>query len=289
MTAGDLITGDRQIEWRGLLLGSGTSYRMVQLEGWNDRPDMRDGDVDIDNHHGAHPGQLLVGRRTITMAYRIVRPLAEFRAAVAELQRFTTPDENPVEEELVVQLDGVKSQVWARCIGLIVPTDRRYALGLTEGAIRWRATNPRKLRLPQLSPSTTPPTPGGGGLVFPLVFPLVFGSGQAGGELALTNQGGAHVQPLWRLTGPCLGPRITRSDTGQRLWFEDDYQLPAGQTLDLNTADRSVLLTPSGVSRNNQLQRREWFTLPPGTTTQVRFESQDGTGQLACLYNHTDL
>lgn len=288
MAAGDLIAGDRQLEWRGLLLGSGTHYRLVQLEGWNDRPDMRDGDVDRDNQHGAMPGQLLVGRRTITMSFRIVRPLAEFRVAVAELQRLTTPAENPLEEPLIIQLDGVKAMVSARCTGLIIPTDRQYALGYTTGVLRWRATNPRKLRLPQLSPATTPPTSGGGGLVFPLVFPLVFGAGLAGGELALTNQGGAHVQPVWRLTGPCLGPRITNADTGARLWFFDGYQLPANQVLTLNTADRSVLLA-SGVSRNNQLNRREWFTLPPSSTTRVRFESQDDTGHLACLYHHTDL
>lgn len=288
MAAGDLITGDRQLEWRGLLLGSGTPYRLVALEGWNDRPDMRDGDIERDNQHGALPGQLLVGRRTITMTATIVRPLTEFQAAVAELTRLTTPDENPVEEELVVQLDGIKALVWARCTGLIIPTERRYALGYTQAVIRWRATNPRKLRLPQLSPSTTPPTVTGGGLVFPLVFPLVFGTTQAGGELALTNTGGAHAQPVWRITGPCLGARITNVDTGARVWFEDDYQLPAGQVLTLSTADRSVLLA-SGVSRNNQLRVREWFTLPPGTTTRVRFESQDGTGQLACLYHPTDL
>jgi hypothetical protein len=287
MAAGDLITVDRQLEWRGLLLGSGTPYGLVQLEGWIDRPDLRDGDVDRDDQHGAHPGRLLVGRRTITMTFKIVRRLAEFRAAVAELQRATSPDENPVEEPLVVQLDGVKAMVSARCTGLIIPTERQYALGFTQGVVRWRATNPRKLRLPQLSPATTPPTPGGGGLAFPLVHPLVFGAGQAGGELTLTNAGGAHVQPVWRLTGPCLGPRITNADSGARLWFEDGYQLPANQVLDLTTADRSVLLA-SGVSRNNQLARREWFTLPPGAT-RVRFESQDGTGHLACLYHHTDL
>jgi hypothetical protein len=289
VAVGDLITRDRQIEWRGTLLGSGTAYRLVNLEGWLDRPEMRDGDIDRDNQHGAHPGQLLVGRRTITMTYRIMRPPSEFRAAVAELQRLTAPDENPVEEPLVVQWDGVKALVWARCTGLIVPTTRRYAVGVTEGYVRWRATNPRRQRLPPLSPSTSPAQPPSGGLVFPLVFPLVGSGGQAGGELVLPNEGSAHVQPVWRITGPAPGARITNLDTGQRLWLHDGFTVPAGQQLDLTTEDRTVRLRPSGVSRSSVLQRREWFTLPPATTTRVRFETATGTGQLACLYHHTDL
>ncbi|GAB3467078.1 phage tail family protein [Actinophytocola sediminis] len=289
MAAGDLITRDRQIEWRGTLLGSGTPYRLVNLEGWLDRPEMRDGDIDRDNQHGAHPGQLLVGRRTITATYRIVHPLPEFRSAVAELQRVTAPDENPVEEPLVIQWDGAKALVWARCTGVIVPTGRRYAVGVTEGVVRWRATNPRRLRLPQLSPSTSPAQPPSGGLVFPLMFPLAFSAGRAGGELALTNEGGAHAQPVWRITGPAPGARITNLGTGQRLWLADTFTVPAGQQLDLTTEDRTVGFVSSGVSRSSELVRREWFTLPPGAATGVRFETLTGSGQLTCLYHHTDL
>jgi hypothetical protein len=287
--AGELITRDRQIEWRGTLLGSATPYRVVNLEGWLDRPDMRDGDLDRDNGHGSQPGQLLVGRRTITLTFRIVRPPGEFPAAVAELQRVTAPDENPVEEPLVIQWDGVRAMVWARCTGLLVPTGRRYTVGVTEGHVRWRATNPRLLRLPPLSPSTSTATPTAGGLVFPLVFPLVGSSGNTGGELALPNAGRAHAQPVWRITGPALGARITNLDTGQRLWLDTAFTVPAGQHLDLTTEDRTVRLAPSEVSRSAQLVRREWFTLPPATTTRVRFETATGTGQLTCHYHHTDL
>lgn len=288
VAAGDLITRDGQIEWRGTLLGSGTPYRLVDLEGWLDRPDMRDGDVDRDNQHGAVPGQLLVGRRTITATYRIVRPMREFMAAVAELQRVTAPAEIPAEEPLVIRWDGVTALVWARCTGLIVPTGLRYQVGVTEGYVRWRATNPRRLRLPQLSPSTGPAQPPTGGLVFPLRFPLVFSGGRAGGVLSLTNAGSAPAQPVWRITGPAVGARITDVDTGRRLWLTDAFTVPAGQQLDLSTEDRTVRFVPSGVSRSNELLRREWITLPPGTTN-VRFETLNNAGQLTCRYHHTDL
>lgn len=287
MAAGDLITRDGQIEWRGVLLGAGTRYRKQELEGWLDQPEQRDGDVDLDNNHGAHPGQLLSARRTITLTVKIAGR-AGFADAVNELRRITTNDENPDEEPLVIQTAGIKAMAWARCVRRRIPQPLEFAAGYTEAVIQWRATNPRILRLPQLSPSTSPPVAGGGGLRFPLRFPLRFGSAQSGGELVLTNSGHAHVQPVWRITGPSRGPRITNADTGERLWFNDDYQLPAGQQLDLSTADLSALLVGSKVSRSNQLARREWFTLPPGVT-RVRFDSLDRLGTLHCIYHHTDL
>ncbi|WP_199444453.1 phage distal tail protein [Umezawaea beigongshangensis] len=287
MAAGDLITADDQLEWRGVLLGNDTRFGKVALEGWLDQPDTRDGDVALDNEHGAQAGQLLLDRRVVTLTLTIAGP-AGFYDAVNLLRRITTLDENPEEEPLVVRSAGITGMVWARCVGRIIPENLDYSIGLTQCVVRWRASNPRILRLPQLAPEITPPVPSSGGLPFPLRFPLRFGGTPAGGELVLTNAGPAHAQPTWRITGPCPAPRITNADTGRRLWFDDDYTLPAGQVLDVSTADKTVLLVQSGVSRSSALVRREWFTLPPGVT-RVRFDSADGTGYLTALYHHTDL
>ncbi|MGW5647514.1 phage distal tail protein [Saccharopolyspora sp. NPDC003762] len=286
MAAGDLITTDGQLEWRGTLLGVDTPFELVQLEGWLDLPDLRDGDAELANSHGYQPGQLLADRRIVTLSFELgdADP-AGFRAAESALRRITTPSENPAEEPLVVQWQGIKAMVMARCTGRLIPTPVEYHYGLTRGAIQWRATNPRLLHLPQQAPSTAPPVAGGGGLVWPLTWPLVWGSAQSGGEMVITNDGNAHAQPTWRITGPCTRPVIRNADTGAELVFDDAYTLPDGQQLLLSTEDRSVLLS-SGVSRSNMLIRRQWFTLPPGHT-RVRFETSDGTGQLECLYHHT--
>ncbi|WP_190821482.1 hypothetical protein [Saccharopolyspora pogona] len=114
------------------------------------------------------------------------------------------------------------------------------------------------LHLPQQSFTTSPPTAGGGGLVWPLVWPLVWGTARGGG-LVVTNDGNAHAQPVWRITGPCTRPVIRNADTGAELAFDSEYTLPEGQTLVLTTQDKSVLLS-TGVSRSNRLERRQWFT-----------------------------
>lgn len=286
MSTGDLITTDGQIEWRGVLLGVDTPYELVQLEGWQDLPDFRDGDAELANQHGYQPGQLHADRRIVTLSFELGDPdPAAFRAAELGLRRITAPDENPAEEPLVVQWQGIKAMVMARCVRRMIPTPVEYHYGLTRGAIQWRTTNPRLLHLPQQSFTTSPPAAGGGGLIWPLVWPLVWGTAQSGGELVISNDGNAHAQPMWRISGPCTRPVIRNADTGTELVFDAAYTLPAGQTLVLTTQDKSVLLA-TGVSRSNQLERRQWFTLPPGDT-RVRFETSDGTGQLECLYYHT--
>ncbi|MFB9687710.1 hypothetical protein [Amycolatopsis plumensis] len=286
--AGELITKDGQVEWRGLLLGAGTAYRYADLEGWLDLPETRDGDIEFDNYHGSQPGQLLVGRRTVTLSFTMSLSTADFGAAQRALRAATAPSENPVEEPLVVQWDGVKAMVNARVIRRNIPSPRSNGMGYSQGAIQWRATNPRQLHLPQIiAGPVSPPTSGTGGLIYPLVYPLVYGSGQSGGELRLTNAGNAPAQPVFRITGPCTGPVITNADTGAQLAFDPAYALPSGAQLLLSYEDRSVLF-PDGVSRSNQLITRGWFTLPVGTT-RVRFTSANGLGQLEALYYSTSM
>lgn len=287
--AGELITQDGQLQWRSLLLGAGSAYKLTDLQGWLDLPDMRDGDLDFDSYHGSQPGQLLVDRRTVTLSFTVSTDPAGFAAAEKALRAATAPTENPVEEPLVVQWDGVKAMVNARCVRRSLPVPRNRGIGYTQGAIQWRATNPRLLHLPQqIIGPVSPPVGGAGGLLWPLTYPLVWGSAQSGGELLLTNAGNAAVQPVFRLTGPSTGPVITNPDTGAQLAFDPSYSLPAGAQLLLSYEDRTVLGT-DGVSRSNQLITRGWFTLPAATTTRVRLTSANGQGQLEALYYSTSM
>lgn len=287
--AGELITQDGQLQWRGLLLGAGSAYKLTDLEGWLDLPDMRDGDQDFDSYHGAQPGQLLVDRRTVTLSFTISTDPAGFAVAEKALRAATAPAENPAEEPLAVQWDGVKAMVNARCVRRSLPVPRNRGTGYTQGAIQWRATNPRLLHLPQqIAGPVGPPTAGGGGLLWPLTYPLVWGSALSGGELQLTNAGNSAVQPVFRITGPSTGPVITNPDTGDQLAFDPAYLLPAGSRVTLTHENRSVLLD-DGVSRSNKLITRDWFTIPAGATTRVRFTSADGQGLLEALYYSTSI
>lgn len=297
--AGDLITADDQIEWRGLLLGAGTPFRWTGLEGWLDSPDTRGSDSDRTDRHGSLPGSLLAQSRTITYSWQMKGvSLGDFPAQVARLRRATTIARNGDEEPLVIRRHGVTHMVMARCTNRAIPDDAQYWRGIPRGAIRWRASNPELLQLPRLDVSIGLAAPAVSGLAFPLAFPLDFGAGRPdGGEFTITNEGDSEAWPVWRITGPITGPAITNPDTGDTLAFDPAWALPAGQTLEIDTDARTVLITDSlgnstSVSRSDRLFVRQWFPLPPGQPTRVRFTAVSGyasAARLRCLAYHTSL
>ncbi|WP_414936615.1 hypothetical protein [Amycolatopsis sp. cmx-11-51] len=276
MAAGDLITRDGQLEWRGILLGAGTAYGWRALEGWLDLPQMRGGDVDRPGQHGAFPGQLLAQSRTISYSFVISARRAtreQYTAAVDLLRGVTTPAENPDEEPLVIRLHGQRWMVTARCTRRQVPTGLSFDVGYVAGALQWVATDPRLLELPAYTASTPLGAVGTGGLGFPVAFPMPFGAAVRGGVITWTNAGSAEAWPLWRITGPVRGPSITRRDTGQALEFDPDWTIPAGQSVEVDTLARTVLFADSGVSASDRLFTRGWFSFPPGVSTQAVFAS----------------
>lgn len=295
MAAGDLLARDGQVEWRGVLFGPGTSARTVGLEGLHDLPGMRDTAASISGFHGSFPTPLLLDRRYVTWNYRVVQAPAAFLTAVATLLRVTTlPEPGPAapEESLCVQIDGQRFLMFGQVMRRQVPTDRNYALGVTSGAVQWVCADPRVFLLPQRTATAGLATAGAGGLVFPLVFPLNFGTGSAGGVVTLTNPGRAEAWPLFRLTGPAPGPIITDLDRGWLLRFDPAWTLPAGQTIEIDTRPgyRTVTFVPSGVSASARLFTRQWFSVPAGSAgLRVSFSAgvYDPAAQITALWYAT--
>lgn len=112
------------------------------------------------------------------------------------------------------------------------------------------------------------PGAGAGGLVFPLVFPLTFGSGAAGGEMTLTNSGTLATPPTWEIRGPVTAPVITNMVSGERLEFASTFSLATGQTVVIDTDAKTVL--QGNVNRRGDLVVAQWWAFDPGAT-QVRF------------------
>jgi hypothetical protein len=272
MPAGDQITADGQLEWRGIVLGTGTPYRMTKLEGWLDLAEVRGQDPDRPGRHGAFQGSLLAGKRTITLTYLIKGvPLEQFGSVITTLRNITAPAEQPVEEPLVVRLDGQAWLVNARCIRRTINVERYYAVGHTTGAVQWQATDPRVYSQAEQRAVTGLPAPPVDGLRFPLRFPLSFGSGRSGGRLIAVNDGGAASWPVWEITGPVTGPVITNRDTGQRLAFDPAFTVAAEQLLRIDTDARTVML--NDVNYSARLFTRQWFPIPPLSSVRVDFSA----------------
>lgn len=296
MAAGDLLTTDGQIEWRGLLLGAASPFRWRSLTGWLDM-ELRASDTSMGNWHGEHPGQALSSARYVTFQFFTKGLiLAEFPDAVAALRQATAPDENPAEEPLAIQLHGEKLLVYARCLRRHLPVDVPYSVGhVAAGAIQWKATDPRLYSAVEHSASAGLALPGSSGLDFSgggLDFSgggLDFGTGQQGGVLTARNAGHVPTWPTIEVSGPTTGPVINVD--GRRLLFDPSYTVLAGQTMVIDTRPtwRTVQIVPAGsppgtdgVSVRQHLQVEQWAPLEAGVDTQITFTAAayDAASQL---------
>lgn len=294
--AGELLTVDGQIEWRGVVLGTGSYFRTKQIIGWLDLPAQRGSNPALPSRHGAYPGRKLSAERLIEFQFKTKGvSLNNFPTAVALLRRITTPTEDPQEEPLVIRLDGESWLTWARCIRRSIPTDKHYAQGYAEGAIQWEATDPRIYSMLELSSGPVAlAVAAGGGLDFSgggLSFAsggLDFGSGTSGGRTVVTNLGDAPTWPRLEIAGPCTGPIVTFPGD-RKLSFDPAFVVGANQTLIIDTKPgtaRTVLI--NGVSMRSKLWTRQWTAMSPGVPTEIKFSaaSYDAGARLNVFWRH---
>jgi hypothetical protein len=117
----------------------------------------------------------------------------------------------------------------------------------------------------------------GGGMVFPLEFPLSFGSG-SDTDGSVENAGNAETQWTAVIAGPVVSPRLTLGSTGQ--YVAINGTVPEGSTLVISSANHSILL--DGSPRNWLTLTSRWWSLAPGVNT-VRFRAASGTG--SCTFS----
>lgn len=113
----------------------------------------------------------------------------------------------------------------------------------------------------------------GGGMVFPLTFPLTFGAGSDSDGSAV-NIGNIDAPWIAVIDGPVDTPRITLGETGE--FLELDGNILAGSTVVIDSAAQSILLDGSPRASWQTLLSR-WWSLAPGTNT-VRYRASSGSG-----------
>ena len=142
------------------------------------------------------------------------------------------------------------------------------------------APDPRRYAAAESTQAANLPGAGTGGLVFPLVFPLTFGSGAAGGSLLLDNSGTIATPVVWEILGPVDAPVITNIGTGQRLEFASTFSLGSGETVTINSDTKTVL---QGVTnRRPDLVVAQWWNLATGPN-QIQFSGASGSPTVAQL------
>ena len=103
-----------------------------------------------------------------------------------------------------------------------------------------------------------------GGVIFPIVFPVVFGAGVLTAQMTVTNAGNQPTPPIVRIDGPALNPRVYNATVDASMVI--DYDIPAGEYITIDRyADYPVTLNGSGnIYRAFDEVNSEWWELAPG-------------------------
>lgn len=260
---------DTQVTWRGLTLGGGDSpFHIEEITGWDDLPELITTGAPRARAHGSHVGSRFARSRIVTIAGSIAD-----RAARDELATTLMAD-TPVQSDvldLTVETFGRRLTAGAQLVRRSLPVGENYASGKVPFALQWECPDPLRYGPAQPTYSVGLPV-ATGGLDYPLTYPMDYGFAGDTGQIALFNGGTADASILMRVTGPI--PQGFAISAGEQLLVYP-LEVPAGQTIDIDTATGSVLIEGTA-ERRAALAWADFMQVPAGQTLILQFASLGG-------------
>lgn len=274
-----MAIGRGQVRIRGLLMGPGTDYQV--LDGFN--PFNRDTRTDATEgrawNHGSWSGAEWQTEAVVPVPVRVRnRQDGSQRGWLQAHQRLAAAFAavGPAADvELRFNYDGDEFVMFGRPRTVRPATTARLGYTITEAG--FVALDPR-IYSGVLHERTTGLPAFTGGLTVPVSVPLAVPGQRTSGQIDVTNAGTTAAPVLLRINGPTVEPALVfqRADgIVQQARF--DLVLTAGQWLDVDTAARTALL--NGLPEANQRQRATWdldsFPAVPGTNVVRYFAGDD--------------
>jgi len=280
---GGQVTEPGQLQYGDMLMGAGTAASWLELVGWRDRPDVDLSDSQRPQAHGSYPGDVFAGSKVVTYTFLLRGTPDAKAAAVDTLERYLPLDS--VERFLTVD-DGTGPWfAMARVTGLHIPQDKHYRHSPLQCSVQFTCADPRRYALALKSGTVTLPV-ASGGLDYPLVYPLVYGT-SASGAVTVSNSGSTETPLRGQLVGPLTNPVLTTTDWS--LLF--DITLAAGETLDLDASAGTALLNGTAdrlYTIGNLSDPLEACFFKPGDTN-LSLSAFAGSGQLNLTYRDARL
>lgn len=262
---GEQITADWQMEYRGLLIGDGTEFDFVRIEGLLDIQEMHTSDRPRLRRHGNHPGDDFLGGRTVTLTMEIYgASQSELKTNVSRFLSAFRP--GVAESPMAIRVPGVGDEVsliFARPRRRTSAINTTYAAGLASVVVEMHASDPRIYSLP-LNLLSASPEIISAKLSWPLTWPLVWTSSTntGGGSIVAVNAGNFPVAPIIRFDGPVTDPRIENTVTSEEIRLNGT--IGEGDYIVVDTSRRTILLN-NETSRYSRLDPdSKWFDLYPG-------------------------
>jgi hypothetical protein len=247
----------------GILLDvdDGSSFRVTEdVVGWDDAPAIRDGLTTKTQQDGSWDGDGFSDDRVVVLTGLIQEATAQDAYAVAHALAALSPGD-------VTELGVVNAAIGA------LSAQSRVTVGVKPTWIGARAfeytltlTAPDSLKYgpPTYAWSGLSTATPGAGLTYPRAYPLDYGlaPGVTPGAVPVANAGTAPYWPRLRVDGPVTNPVVTLVETGA--WVRFAGSLVAGQWLDLDMANRRVLLQGQVSVRQKVSSSGDWLAVPLG-------------------------
>ncbi|MFI6510144.1 phage distal tail protein [Streptosporangium sp. NPDC050855] len=268
--AGELITGNFQIEWGRLLLGGpGNVYQILEpgVEGWDDLPELDSGNAPRSARHGSWTGRDYAQQREVSATIGIDGPQdsTAWVLAMRNFRRAFGVSEDGSEQTLTIRTLGETLLARAKAQARVMPAGL-YGQRWTAVSVRWTCSDPRRYDLQQESVTV-----------------------DAGSTDTCINDGDVATSPRIKVFGPVANPVITNVSMGRILRFL--VSLNDGQLLDIDTNAGTVLI--DGEDAMDTLSSlsvpiEEWV-LAAGTNTISYSVSSGGLGGIELQFRSSYL
>lgn len=205
---------------------------------------------------GSYPGPRQLAQRPVTVAGSLEAPsTAALEDAMDRLAEAASLDGSLM---TVSMGDSTRSLIVYRqgevTVSMLSPTTAIWSVQMV-------ATEPRKFAAPLTRITALPSTTGGFGL--PMRVPFGIPSIVVTGVCRMSSEGNYPGPVFLRIDGPCAGPVVTHKGSGKQLRFGESLVLAAGDWLDVDMENTSVLA--NGTSpRDGFITSRGWSNFEKG-------------------------
>jgi hypothetical protein len=281
-SAGALVSIPGQLQYGDMLMGGGTSAGWRELVGWRDLPAGEVSDYPRPQGHGAYPGDVWGGPVTVTFTFLLrSATLADRAEAIAALEQFAPMD--GVDRMLAVNDTG--DGTWfrmARVTGRSIPQDHHFGHAPLVCSIQFLCADPRRYSLTEYTRTVTQPS-GSGGLIYPLAYPLDYGTWTGGGASG-SSLGAVDTPLVATFIGPMASPVLHGPD-----WtLAFDINLAAGESLVVDTLEGTALLngtTDRAYTISTSSDPIERCLIHPGENAlSLSVSGSSGTGTVLVTY-----
>lgn len=251
---GGVIDRDGQYEFNGILFNNALadtgSLKVITCEGLFDLPQFKGSTSEHDDDHGGQVNRHLLSMRRVVMELAYLSSSKEdMYLTTEEIAERLQP--TSVAIPLVFRRPGVGTRFVnarvSRFTGFRNDWDK--SRGLSTAAVEFVCPDPRKLAYVQKSVTITIPT------------------SQTLKQEICNNEGNflGGAKPIFEITGPATNPRIGNNEDALRS-MKLDMTIPAGQTLVINSHDRTI--TMGGVDHSDKVRTdNQWWVLVRGNNT----------------------